>query len=131
MAKKAKTAEKLTTRQQAFVEHYAADPNATKAARLAGYSGDEAALASSGSTLLRNPKVRAALKALQKPATDQRMASANERKQFWTKVMNDPQAAMTDRLKASELLGKTEADFIAVKKHEGKVVIEVKRGEAK
>lgn len=40
-----------------------------------------------------------------------RIANSDDRKKFWTKVMYDKKAKMTDRLKASELLGKASGDF--------------------
>jgi hypothetical protein len=57
---------KLTGRQQAFVSFYLKNPNATRAAQLAGYSGNEATLAVTGSDLLRNAKVQAELARLRK-----------------------------------------------------------------
>ncbi len=41
-----------------------------------------------------------------------------ERKIFWSDVM-DSDSKTNDKLKASELLGKTEADFIERRRHEG------------
>lgn len=54
-------AEKLTGKQKAFADFYIGEAslNATRAASLAGYSGDDNALAVAGSRLLRNAKVRA------------------------------------------------------------------------
>lgn len=40
-----------------------------------------------------------------------RVADSKERRQFWTRVMNDRGTKMADRLKASELLGKADGDF--------------------
>ena len=39
------------------------------------------------------------------------IANRVQRQKFWTKMMNDPEARLSDRLKASELLGRSEADF--------------------
>ena len=47
--------EKLTPKQRRFVEAYKG--NATEAARLAGYSGDDNVLGVTGYDLLRNPKI--------------------------------------------------------------------------
>ncbi len=49
----------LNAKQQIFVQEYLTDKNATRAAKAAGYS--EAAAHESGSRLLRNPEVRAAV----------------------------------------------------------------------
>ena len=55
----------LTGKQAAFVEHYLGDAhlNASRAARLAGYSGNDNAMATMGWELLRNPKVQASIEA--------------------------------------------------------------------
>jgi hypothetical protein len=39
------------------------------------------------------------------------VASRVDRQELWTKMMNDPEIRASDRLKASELLGRSEADF--------------------
>ena len=59
--------------------------NATKAARLAGYEGDDATLAVTGYRLLRNDKVRAALAAFQE--ADAATAARIEHGHFLTRVM--------------------------------------------
>ncbi len=48
----------LTLKQELWVEHYLKTRNATEAARRAGYSGDDAALARRGHENRRNSKVR-------------------------------------------------------------------------
>lgn len=50
---------RLTAKQQAFADFYIIHKNATKAARLAGYSGDDNAMAVIGARNLRNAKIRA------------------------------------------------------------------------
>lgn len=55
----------LTYRQQAFVQAYLIERfNGTKAARRAGYGGDDATLAVIASVNIRKPKIRAAIDAL-------------------------------------------------------------------
>lgn len=108
----------LTPKQQAFVDAYAG--NGVEAARAAGYQGDEATLATSASRLLRHAEVSAAIarrnvvveQARQEAVVQAgRIATRVERQAFWTKVMLDSGEEMSARLKASELLGKSEADF--------------------
>jgi hypothetical protein len=48
----------LTYKQRAFIENYLTAWNATEAARLAGYSGNDATLAVIGSENIRKPKIR-------------------------------------------------------------------------
>lgn len=120
---------KLTAKQRAFAEHYAASANATEAARLAGYKGSENQLGVQGSENLRNPKIVDYLEGLTQPASVGRIATAQERQEFWTAVMRgtmtvvvkgkngqteeyEQSADMAVRLKASELLGKSQADFV-------------------
>lgn len=63
--------DRLTPRQQRFVNAYAANGmNGTAAAREAGYSGDENALAAAASRMLRLPKIKAALRDLVGKATE-------------------------------------------------------------
>lgn len=47
----------LTNKQQAFIEEYLLDFNATRAAERAGYKGNTNSLACMGHDLLRNPKI--------------------------------------------------------------------------
>ena len=44
--------------------------------------------------------------------------SRKQRQEFWTDMMDDEDASRMDRLRASELLGKSEADFITVTRDE-------------
>lgn len=114
----------MTEKQRKFVEAYMGQTagNATEAARLAGYGGDDNALAAAGSRLLRNAKVQRAVQERQEG--DPLIATREERQQFWSAVLRatiDAQVSMADRLKASELLGKAGADFID--RTEGEVVV--------
>lgn len=99
----------LNARQQAFVDCYAG--NATDAARKAGYTGSDAVLGVTGHNLLKNPKVSAAIKARQAAPRALRIATREERQAFWTETLLDEKQRMADRLKAAELLGRSEADF--------------------
>ena len=94
-------ARKLTAKQQRFVEAY--DGNAHKAAIAAGYS--EKTADAIGRENLRKPTILAEIKARETVRCTPLIASRAERQQFWSSVMRD-------RLKAAELLGKSEADFV-------------------
>lgn len=117
---------KLFPKQQAFVEAYAG--NGTDAARIAGYKGNSNTLASVAKENLRKPHIWAAIQAREQTRADSRIATREERQAFWSsvlrddvtqeipdgdevKIVKDPQQ-MKDRLKAAELLGKSEGDFI-------------------
>lgn len=97
----------LNAMRQAFVEAFCG--NATEAALKAGYSPKTAY--SQGQRLLKNVEVKAAIAARQAPASSARIATREERQSFWTHVMRDPDEDMRNRLKAAELLGKSECDF--------------------
>lgn len=107
---------KLTTKQRRFIEFY--DGNATDAARKAGYKGSDHTLSAIGNQNLRKPYIAAVLAAREKEKTTKHIATREERQAFWTKVANDPEEDMKNRLRASELLGKSQADFIEKRKVE-------------
>ena len=100
----------LTTKQQAFVDAYTG--NATDAARKAGYQGSENTLAQAGKANLRNPHIIEAIEKRRAPVTAGRIATRAERQAFWTATMNDVELDYSHRLRAAELLGKSEADFV-------------------
>jgi phage terminase small subunit len=108
---------------QRFVGFF--DGNATDACRKAGYAGDDATLATQGWRLLRNAEVRAAIEAREEASLAPFIANREERQAFWTRLMADDRVDLDVRLKASELLGKSEADFTDRVKHEGGVSISV------
>ncbi|MBI9090727.1 MAG: terminase small subunit [Desulfobacterium sp.] len=117
---------KLTAKQQRFVDCY--DGNATEAARQAGYKGNDATLAVVGAENLRKPNVIAEIRSREEKRQSNKIATREERQAFWTDVLRgdvkkkiylagevidtDPlEISMKDRLKAAELLGKSEGDF--------------------
>jgi hypothetical protein len=55
--------------------------------------------------------VREAIEAKRAIIKKRHIANRSERQQFWSKVVDDSDASMPDRLRASELLGRSEADF--------------------
>lgn len=71
--------------------------------------------------VLDRPLVQKAVKAREtfEGRTTRAIASRRHRQQFWTKVMVDRKVPMRDRLRASELLARSECDF--VEKHEVKI----------
>lgn len=105
----------LSSKESAFVDAF--DGNGTAACRKAGYAGNDQTLAVQASRLLRKPKVREAIEERRKKQASATIASRQQRQEFWTKTMQDVGAEMRDRLKASELLGKSEADFIENIRH--------------
>ena len=98
----------LTVRQQRFVSAYSG--NATRAAIEAGYG--EKWAASNIDKLLKNTEIQAAIQNREKERTDSMIATREERQQFWTAIMRDEEVDLRDRLRATELLGKSEGDFL-------------------
>ena len=99
---------RLNAKRQAFVDAYAG--NATAAALAAGYSPKTAY--SQGQRLLKSVEVQDAIKAREAQRLAPTIASRQERQEFWTSVLRSEDEAMKDRLKAAELLGKSEGDFL-------------------
>lgn len=99
----------LTDRQRLFCEYYAADPNATMAARRAGYAPKAAA--QQGARLLTFAKIRKEIQRLQREAAGARIADAREVQEQWTTVLRDQEAPTSARLKAGELLVRSGAGF--------------------
>lgn len=120
------TVETLSEKQRRFVEAYMGEAagNATKAAELAGYKGSYATIAAVARDNLRRPAIRAAID--QRAEEDPAVMTRKERQRFWTavargeigtrKIAGDAEVVfpseMKDRLKATELLGKSQGDFL-------------------
>ena len=120
----------LTERQRKFCELYAATGNASKAAIGAGYS--PASAPTNADKLLKNTNVQAYLQQLTQQVQSDRIATAQERQEFWTSVMRgtltvkvkgpdgkeggyEQSVDVQHRLKASELLSKAQGE--QVEKH--------------
>lgn len=111
--------QKLTERQRKFVLFY--DGNATQAAIKAGYSKHTAHAI--GQENLRKPTIKNALRERQDKKEAPIIASRQERQKFWTDVMKGKKVAMMNKLRASELLGKSEGDFIENTHHSGEITM--------
>lgn len=113
-------ARELTAKQQRFVDAY--DGNATQAAADAGYKGNRKTLEAVGRENLGKPRIAAAIAGRESVRAAPTIATREERQQFWTDVMYGKHSKMVDgqavgadwkdRLKAAELLGRSEADFV-------------------
>ena len=100
---------KLTPKQRLFVQYYCG--NATDAARKAGYKGNEGTIRSVAAENLAKPNIQAAIQARQEIESRPTIMSRQELQDFWSEVTKSAESDMKDRLKASELLGKSEAMF--------------------
>ncbi len=98
----------LTLRQRAFVQAYTG--NAAEAARQAGYS--ERTCRAIGQRLLTQVDIKQALREREQERLNPLIASREQRQEFWTQTMWDENQEMQHRLKAAELLGRSEGDFM-------------------
>jgi len=121
---------KLAPKQRIFVEAYYGDN--VNSMRIAGYSGEDSYLDTKAEELLRDPLIVEAIKERSKymAITKKAIADREERQQLWSDILRneDPHRKeefdangiplpegnipLPIRLKASELLGKSEADFV-------------------
>lgn len=119
---------KLTAKQRRFVQEYLIDLNATQAAIRAGYSKKSAH--SIGPENLEKPEIKQAIEEKLKQIDEEKTADAKEIREFWTRVMRGEEkdtvlrydneghqveteinVSMKDRIRASELMGKSFAMF--------------------
>jgi len=102
----------LTGKQRRFVDAYmgSCEGHGVRAARLAGYLGDEDTLAVTASRLIRSAKISKEIEQLQ--ASSPLVATRDERLQVLTSMMRDSTLSPKDRQRAIELLGKTFGDYI-------------------
>ena len=96
---------KLTNKQQRFVDSY--DGDIKKTAKKAGLSYGYCRRLVTKSNILEAIRYRQDTEI--RPRT---IANRLQRQKFWTETMRDEKQDMRDRLRASELLGRSEADFV-------------------
>lgn len=111
---------KLTPRQRMFVEAYKG--NATEAAKAAGYS--EKTAKPQGSRLLTNVAVREAIKRREDKAAGKFIKTRTQLQEFWSEALENESLRMPDRLKASELLGKSRGEFTQKVELKGELTLE-------
>ena len=119
---------KLTAKQERFIQEYLIDLNATQAAIRAGYSKKSACAI--GLENLGKPMIKQAIDERLRRIDDEKTADTKEIREFWTRVMRGEEketvlrydsdgvqveteidVTMKDRIKASEMLGKSFAMF--------------------
>jgi phage terminase small subunit len=103
----------LTEKQRRFVEAYMGEAagNASKAAKIAGYRGNSVTLGQVGAENLQKPQIKSAIAA--RVRKDPRVAKRKDLQAWWTEIMHDRMAELKDRLRASELLAKSQGQFIS------------------
>jgi phage terminase small subunit len=103
---------KLTEKQRRFVLAYIGEArgNGTEACRIAGYKGNDKTLSVVATENLGKPSIAEAIQ--ESRDNDPLIATVEQVRKFWTETMNDDDNEKRDRLKASELLAKTQGQFI-------------------
>ncbi len=106
----------LNTKLQTFVDVF--DGDANKAADIAGISqqyGRRLVMSTlAAGTTPKSIEVQEAIRQRRATQLAPDIANRQRRQRFWTESMDDGELSMSDRLRASELLGKSEADFVDV-----------------
>ena len=112
MGKSSKT--ELTLKQRLFVEAYTGEArgNATQAARLAGYRGNDKTLAQVGKENLRKPTIANAIKPRLEDLVGTVVLGRVELQSLWTKWALDESATKNERVRATELLARSQGLFI-------------------
>ena len=113
---------KLTTKQQRFVDFY--DGNATEACRKAGYKGSNHTLEQVAYENLRKPEIVSAIESRERLSKEKAIMDRESRQELWTMIALDVNERTDIRLRASELLGKSEGDFIDRHELSGSIAIE-------
>ena len=98
----------LSAKQRRFIDCY--NGNAAAAAIAAGYSKKNAKVIAG--QLMKRPEIAAAIRAREQKRSAENIATREERQRFFTAVMRNSEQGMKDRLRAAELLGKSEGDFL-------------------
>ena len=106
----------LSDKRQAFVNEYCINGhNATQAYKKA-YPGCNGGWDKLCSRLMGNDGVKAAIKAIDAKKVRKYELNRQGRQQFWLDVQCDTKANMADRLRASQLCGQSQGDFITLTK---------------
>ena len=102
---------KMNPRLQKFAEYYCGEclGNAEQSAIKAGYS--KAYARGNANKLVAKGCVQEYIAELNAKIEPELVANIADIKSFWTRVMNDEEEVMKNRLRASELLAKTQGMF--------------------
>ena len=109
-----KKGDKLTPKQERWIDEYIKCNDYTTASRNAGYSGSNDNLRAMGyqNSLKFKDLINERRLELSKNIKKNSIASLEDIFEFWTETFNDENNKQADRLKASELLAKAKGGFI-------------------
>ena len=105
----------LSDKQLRFIELY--NGNATETAKLVGYSRPDVA----GTRLLKDVRICKAIQEKRSQEIVEGIADRQQLQKLWTDVAFDKEETMRERLKSSELLGKSLGVFLDKTEHSGSV----------
>jgi phage terminase small subunit len=115
----------LTQKQKAFADEYIKTGNATQSYKTIYKCSDKISNAS-GPRLLVNVSIKKYIDEVNQKLDNGKIADMKEVKEFWTQVMRSKEVEPKDRIKASELIGKTNGAFIDKIELSGAVEIKVR-----
>ena len=109
-----KKGDKLTPKQERWIDEYIKCNDYTTASRNAGYNGSNDNLRAMGyqNSLKFKDLINERRLELSKNIKKKTIASLEDIFEFWTETFNDESNKQADRLKASELLAKAKGGFI-------------------
>ena len=109
-----KKGDKLTPKQERWIDEYIKCNDYTTASRNAGYNGSNDNLRAMGyqNSLKFKDLINERRLELSKNIKKKTIASLEDIFEFWTETFNDDSNKQADRLKASELLAKAKGGFI-------------------
>lgn len=134
--------QKLTQKQQRFVDEYIISGNATQAAIKAGYA--KKAAYRTGADNLKKPQIKSAIEKRNAEIQSEKTADMTEVMEYLTSVMRgeqtesvatakgvyeDVEVSAKDRIKAAELIGKRHGAWTDKKVISGDVQIDVGMGD--
>ena len=106
--------DKLTPKQERWIDEYIITNDYTTASRNAGYGGNSDNLRTIGyqNSLKFKDIIETRRKELTSEIKSTSIATLEDIFEFWTKMYNDPTVSNRDKLKASELLAKAKGGFV-------------------
>lgn len=106
--------DKLTPKQERWIDEYIKTNDYTTASRNAGYGGNSDNLRTIGyqNSLKFKELLKERRQELSKEIKSDTIATLEDIYKYWTDTFNDEDVRQADRLKASELLAKSKGAFI-------------------
>ena len=113
----------LTVKQKAFCDYYLMSGNATQSAIKAGYS--EASAYSTAHSNLKKPDVIKYIQSKNKELDKKLIADMNEVQAFWAETMRNEEYQIDDRLRASDLIARSNGAYLERVEQSGELNLKV------